>query len=118
MNTYRTVTTSGGPVRLEITRSGGARLPDARGALLTVQQGSVWITQDGSSVDICVDAGQSYRIECDGLTLVSAIAPATHARVTLAAPDRPRSFVTRMAAFAERLASAYKAPARRAIHSV
>jgi len=49
------------------------RIENGRGMRLRVETGSVWITQDGSKEDVCLKAGESYRIERDGLTLISAL---------------------------------------------
>lgn len=97
MNAERNVTTHGKPARIEIARDGVVPIRDARGMLLTVQQGGVWITQSGSPVDVCLYAGESFRVEHDGLTLVSAIAPVPLARVTLTPPDLRPSAITRFA---------------------
>ena len=49
------------------------RLSNARGVLLRVESGSIWITEENCTNDAYVRAGDSYRIEHDGLTLVSAV---------------------------------------------
>lgn len=69
---------------IEIARGELAPIRNGRGALLCVQYGAVWLTQSGSTDDVILDAGASFRIDRDGLTLVSACGPAPHALVTLA----------------------------------
>jgi hypothetical protein len=54
-----------------ISRGNMARIRDGRGMLLRVQHGAVWLTQTGSTDDVYLDAGESFRIDRDGLTLVS-----------------------------------------------
>ena len=49
------------------------RIEDARGALVHVWEGAVWITQEGDERDYFVPAGKSFRVSGDGLTVVSAI---------------------------------------------
>lgn len=48
-----------------------ARIQDGRGLLLSVQFGTIWITQAGSVKDVFVGPGGSFLIDRDGLTLVS-----------------------------------------------
>ena len=43
------------------------------GTNVRVEAGSVWLVQQGIPRDVLLCAGQSFRIECDGLTLVTAI---------------------------------------------
>jgi uncharacterized protein YaiE (UPF0345 family) len=54
-----------------IPRRGTACFDNARGAQLRVMCGSVWVTQSGSTDDICLAAGESFRITRNGLTVVS-----------------------------------------------
>jgi len=67
-----------------------ARIKNARGLRLRVEAGSIWVTQHGCFDDIYVRAGDSYCIERDGLTLISAV-NAPFALVTLdpSIPLRP-----------------------------
>jgi hypothetical protein len=65
------------------------RVMDGQGLLVSVAHGVVWITQEGDAQDIVLDAGDSFRLVRDGLTLVHALQPS---RLTLSAPrDRDRS---------------------------
>jgi hypothetical protein len=71
-----------------------ARIRDGRDLLLTVQYGTVWITQAGSIKDIFIGAGGSFLIDRDGCTLVSlggsepaaaiTLMPSIHVRPTIA----------------------------------
>jgi hypothetical protein len=64
-----------------------------------VQYGTVWITQHGSIDDVCLKAGESFRIDRDGLTLVSSCGPTSFALVALEPPSRiTRSLAARTAA--------------------
>jgi Protein of unknown function (DUF2917) len=56
---------------------------EGRGVLLRVQYGSVWITQSGSSQDVYLKAGESFRIDRCGLTLVSTCGRSPLALITL-----------------------------------
>jgi hypothetical protein len=69
--------------RIEIAGGELARIHDGRGALLCVRYGSVWVTQSGSTDDVFLEAGASFRIDRDGLTLVSACGHAHRALVML-----------------------------------
>lgn len=77
--------------RIEISRGDLAGIHDGRGALLTVRYGAVWVTQSASTDDVILNAGASFRIDRDGLTLVAACGPAPHALVTLAPAIRVTS---------------------------
>ena len=68
---------------LRIAHGSVARILDGRGVLVRVQHGNVWLTQDSANEDVCLEAGQSFRIEHDGLTLVSALGDASFALVSL-----------------------------------
>jgi hypothetical protein len=48
-----------------------ARVEAGPGLLLSVQYGTVWITQAGSIKDVFVHAGESFRLNSPGRTLVS-----------------------------------------------
>lgn len=67
MSTRPTKTTS-----IQIAPGGMTCIHDGRGVLLHVQYGAAWITQSGSADDIWLEAGESFRIDRDGLTIVSA----------------------------------------------
>jgi Protein of unknown function (DUF2917) len=77
--------------RSRITLAHGSlmRVENGRGRELRVENGSVWITQSGSTEDVWLDAGQSWRIEHDGLTLVSAGHRTPFALVVLDPPVIP-----------------------------
>lgn len=63
-------------------------LRKAAGTLVSVEKGTVWITQAGDPVDTLLAAGQSFRLDRDGLAVVEAlggpasivVAPAQSAR--------------------------------------
>jgi hypothetical protein len=52
-----------------------ARIEDGRGATVTVAYGSAWLTQANDTEDVCLRAGDSFRIRRNGATLVSAFKP-------------------------------------------
>jgi ferric-dicitrate binding protein FerR (iron transport regulator) len=46
---------------------------DGKGVCVDVAQGQVWITQEGDVRDLVLRAGESWRIDRDGLTLIQAL---------------------------------------------
>lgn len=50
-----------------------ARIENGRGTRLRVETGAVWITEHCSNHDVFLKAGESYCIEHDGMTLISAL---------------------------------------------
>jgi len=59
------------------------RIRDGRGWTIAVAEGEVWITQDGDSRDIVIEARDRFRLERAGLSLVQAL---RHSRITLLLP--------------------------------
>jgi hypothetical protein len=57
---------------LLVPRRSVAHIKDGRHLELHVEHGSVWLTQDGSTEDVLLEPGDSFRIARDGLTLISA----------------------------------------------
>jgi len=57
---------------LALTRGSALTLDDARGALVRVLTGRLWITQERDRKDHFVDAGASFRIDRGGPTVVEA----------------------------------------------
>lgn len=47
-------------------------LDDARGTVIRVARGRVWLTQYGDPVDHVLDAGDSWAVERNGRTIVQA----------------------------------------------
>lgn len=84
------------PIRL--ARNDFAEIRNARGVLLRVQHGTVWLTQSGSTEDVVLEAGDVFRLDRKGLALVSACRRASHALVTIvpAAPVTPSSLAQRL----------------------
>ena len=60
-----------------------ARIEDGKGTLVRVRDGEVWITQAGDCRDYFLRGGEHFRLDRDGLALISAL---TAARVTITAP--------------------------------
>ena len=58
---------------IELSRNKLVRVADGRGIEVSVVYGSVWITQHQDPNDICLGAGESFRIDRDGVTVVSAL---------------------------------------------
>jgi len=74
MNTNRQPNGNPAACNTFIAHRGVACLNDARGQTVRVERGSVWITQDGSSDDLCLHAGESFIVAHNGLTVVTACA--------------------------------------------
>ena len=68
---------------VHIERGAVVRITRGRQLLLYVQAGTVWLTQERDRRDIVADAGRWFRIDSDGLALISALEAAN---VTLSAP--------------------------------
>ncbi len=74
------------------TRGKPMRIDDGRGVEVSVVYGSVWITQHDDPKDICLGAGESFRIDRSGATLIDALKPSL---VTLT-PTAPQAGVLRV----------------------
>jgi hypothetical protein len=59
------------------------RVEDGGGIEVSVAYGSVWVTQHNDANDLCLGAGESFRIDHGGATVVSALKPSL---VTLTPP--------------------------------
>ena len=57
---------------LQIPRSGYFQVIDGRGTLVRCLFGSVWLTQDGDPRDIMLGAGDTFRLDRDGVAIVYA----------------------------------------------
>ncbi len=66
-----------------MTRGNVVRVEDGSGIELSVTYGNVWITQHNDTNDICLGAGESFRIARQGRTIVTALKPSL---VTLTPP--------------------------------
>jgi len=66
-----------------MTRGNIVRVEDGRGIEVSVAYGSVWITQYKDTDDVCLGAGESFRIAREGATIMSALKPSL---VTLTPP--------------------------------
>lgn len=59
-----------------IERGGLVRIEERKGALISVLEGALWITQERDARDYYVKAGERFRIERGGLVLASALGAA------------------------------------------
>ena len=57
---------------LDLGRYGALPLAHARGARVRSLRGTLWITQEDDREDHIVNAGESFTVDRDGTTLVSA----------------------------------------------
>jgi hypothetical protein len=66
-----------------MTRGNVVRVADGSGIEVSVAYGSIWLTQENGTDDVCLGAGESFRIARDGKTIVTAMKPSL---VTLTPP--------------------------------
>lgn len=83
---------------MQLARGAFARIQDAKGLLIHVHQGELWITQEGDRRDYLVGAGQSFRVQRSGVMLAHALRGSS---LSLIAPRPSRS------GWMERLARAW-----------
>ena len=96
---------------LSLAKGQAIELPDARGAVVRVLRGRVWLTQDRDRRDIVLEAGEAWALDHGGLTVAQAQANSTvgithcgslRSRVTKAArskwPARLSAWITRKVA--------------------
>lgn len=85
------------------------RLADARGTTLRVLRGQLWVTQDRDPRDIVLEAGDTWTVERNGLTLATAQRDSVVAIAGRAAAHvqarRKRSWADRIGAWLEWLAA-------------
>ncbi len=70
---------------IELATASHLALDDARGTLIRVIHGTVWITQEHSYDDIILHAGDAWTVEKNGRTIVQA-----HDDARLCLPQAPR----------------------------
>ncbi len=56
-----------------MTGSGILRIPHARGVRVSCLSGELWVTEDRSSEDIILSAGETRTLQSPGLALVTAL---------------------------------------------
>lgn len=79
------------------------RVQDAQGSLVLCLSGSLWLTQQGDTRDIVLEAGDEAGIDHDGLSILSALSDASFVlsndRAARDAPQRVRRLHPALAAF-------------------
>lgn len=68
---------------VQLARNDVIGVRDGRGALIFVESGTAWITQENDVRDVLVPAGESFRLDRAGVALVQAHRAAT---ITITAP--------------------------------
>ena len=63
------------------------RMQDVRGQVVVCLQGSLWLTQEGDTRDVVLEAGDEARIDRDGLTLLHALRDACYLLSDAATPS-------------------------------
>ncbi len=96
-----------GPVALR--QGAHMNIVDGREQVIYVWEGAVWITQEGDREDYLRKAGEWFRLDRDGTTVVCAIGKAS---LTIAAPAREPSAWSR---FWTGLFAAHSRPTRAAL---
>jgi hypothetical protein len=71
MDAFRISADFTGLTGIGLKRGSVMRIHNGRGKEVRVERGTAWITQDGDVKDVVVDAGKSFRLERDGLTLIT-----------------------------------------------
>ena len=56
---------------IRLARGTLVRIQDARGLLIAVREGRVWLTQEHDPNDVVVDPHDSFRLDRDGLAILS-----------------------------------------------
>lgn len=84
--------------RLAIRSGGTLRVDDGKGMLLYVWHGSVWLTQERDGRDHLLEAGQSFRLDRDGTTLLSPLGEGAVVSLTTPQPQE-RAAVFALPAF-------------------
>jgi Protein of unknown function (DUF2917) len=59
-------------IRVKLAKNEVLKLNDAAGSRITCHIGTVLITQEGDSRDINLASGESFALECSGLSLILA----------------------------------------------
>lgn len=59
--------------KIRLQRDQHLRIRDAQGWQVKALNGTVWITQEGDSRDIVIRDGQTFALDRDGTTLLSAL---------------------------------------------
>ena len=77
--------------RLALGDGSTLRLDDAKGMMLYVWQGSVWLTQEADRRDHLLRAGEHFQLDRTGAALISPLGKG--ALVSLAEPQQKRDLV-------------------------
>jgi hypothetical protein len=62
--------------RINIGRGDLVRIRNGNGVTVAVERGTAWLTQDGDRRDVLLEAGGSFRLDREGVAVVSAHAAA------------------------------------------
>jgi hypothetical protein len=64
-------------MRIQLARGEAVPVRDAAGRTVHAHDGRVWITEERSSLDVVLQAGESYRLARRGLAVVEAFQDAS-----------------------------------------
>jgi hypothetical protein len=68
---------------ISLTRGSLVRIENARNMRLRVESGAVWITQESDTRDVMLGRGESFRLDRDGVTLISTFGPEQFSRISV-----------------------------------
>lgn len=68
---------------MTLTRGDVVRIENARDMQVCVERGAVWITQERDTRDVMLEAGQCFRLDRDGLALMSACGRERFTRISV-----------------------------------
>jgi hypothetical protein len=71
---------------LRLARGALIRIQDARGLLIAVREGRIWLTQEHDPNDVVVDAHDSFQLDRDGVAILSTC---RESLIRLTAPAAP-----------------------------
>lgn len=110
-----------------MTGYGILRIPRARGVRLTCLSGELWITEDRSSEDIILTAGNTRTLQSPGLALVTALenadvqlepASTAYSRVGLLSPIVQHDFLNRARELRRQSAHEWFDAVARSVHRI
>jgi hypothetical protein len=78
--------------RLSVARGSSVRIDDGAGIMVYVQEGELWVTQEGDERDHFARPGNCFRIDCNGAVLLDAT---RDTRASFTAPT-PQNYARRI----------------------
>ncbi len=84
MDAFRNLCGFTAQTEIGLARGSLLRVENARDMRVQVEQGTLWITQEGDTNDVVLERGESFRLDRDGVALLDACGgmPLTLIRLT------------------------------------